>query len=680
MRHVLRGSTYGKAAVSNRQRLRWAVALLVGIGFGFGVLASAQSQEPQSSPSKPPLTLEITSPLGRTGMSGPVRIVARITAAPGAVLSAVTFYVDGKPVGEVTSGPPYAVEWVDDNLYERREIAVQVADSYGNSARDVVDLEPFELSDSTTVSGVLVEPLVRDEKGKLVRGLTASDFHVFEDGVPQKLDFLTPTPEPTTYTLLVDSSQSMSRRMDFVREAASQFAQQLRPDDDVMVVPFSRTLGAVTGPTKDRATLAGAIDNIKSNGGTAILDSLATVTAQLKPVSSRHVIVLITDGYDEHSGIAFEKSLQAVKADGATVYVIAIGGVAGVSLKGEELLRRVAIETGGRAFFPARESQLADVRTEIASDVQERYLITYAPTNQKFDGTWRTITVTTSNPKHTVQARPGYYAPGPPPIRPQIELTATDANREYAGISASDLVVTEDGVEQKVEAFEEALAPVSILLVLDASGSMRADAPQVVEAARSFIAALPAKNSLGVMQFADKPELVQDLSTKRESSLAAVNDYQAAGGTALYDALWDSLARLKTEKARRAIVVLTDGRDEDNPGTGPGSVHSFNDVLKSLETSDTTVFGIGLGPRVDRTPLERLAEASGGEAYFPADVSSLSAEYRRILENLRRRYVVMYTSTNSAHDGGWRKVEFRATRPGLTFQSKGGYFAPSDEK
>jgi Ca-activated chloride channel homolog len=678
MRHVLRGPADGKAAVK-AQRLCRAVALFFGLG-GFGLLALAQSPEPQPSPRNPPLTVEITSPLGRTGISGPVRIVARVTAAPGAALSPVTFYVDGKLVGEVTNGPPYAVEWADENLYEKREIAVQVADSLGNSARDVVNLEPFEITESASVSGVLVEPMVRDEKGRIAKGLTASDFHVFEDGVPQTLDLVTPTPVPTTYALLVDSSQSMSRRMDFVREAASEFARRLRPDDDVMVVPFSRTLSAVTGPTKDRETLAGAIDSIKSSGGTAILDSLVSVTRQLKDVSSRHVIVLITDGYDEHSGIDFEKSLAAVQADGATVYVIAVGGVAGVSLRGEELLQHIAIQTGGRAFFPARASQLADIRDDIASDVQERYLLTYAPTNQKFDGTWRTITVTTSNPKHKVQARPGYFAPGPPPIRPQLELTATDLNHEFAGISADDLIVLEDGVEQKVEAFEEALAPVSILLVLDASGSMRGDAAQVVEAARSFVGALPAKNSLGVMQFADKPVLVQDLSTKRDSSLAAINEYEAKGGTALYDALWESLARLRTEKARRAIVVLTDGRDEDNPGTGPGSVHSFDDVVKSLAEVDATIFGIGLGPRVDRAPLERLAEASGGEAYFPAEVSSLAADYRRILENLRRRYIIMYTSTNSAHDGGWRKVELRAARPGITFRSKGGYFAPPGEK
>jgi VWFA-related protein len=395
-------------------------------------------------------------------------------------------------------------------------------------------------------------------------------------------------------------------------------------------------------------------------------------------VKSRLVVILITDGYDENSRMPFEKSLDAVKADGATVYVIAIGGIAGVSLKGADLLRRIATETGGRAFFPWRDSQLSDVHAEIAADVEERYLITYMPTNQKFDGTWRAIQVAMANPTYKVRARPGYFAPSPPPIRPQLELTIKDSNKEYADITPDDLVVLEDGVEQKIEGFEEALAPVSVLLVLDASGSMRPGAAQVVEAARGFVAALPAKDSLGVMQFADKAVLVQDLSTKRESALAAINEYQATGGTALYDALWDSLQRLKRVETRRAIVLLTDGRDENNPGTAPGSVHPFSDVVNSLAEVGATVFGIGLGSKVDRAVLERLADVSGGETYFPEEVSSLAADYRRILENLRRRYIIMYTSTNFARNGAWRKVEIRSKRTGIVVESKGGYFAPEE--
>jgi hypothetical protein len=89
------------------------------------------------------------------------------------------------------------------------------------------------------------------------------------------------------------------------------------------------------------------------------------------------------------------------------------------------------------------------------------------------------------------------------------------------------------------------------------------------------------------------------------------------------------------------------------------------------------VFSIGLGTNVDRAVLERFAVDSGGEAYFPETADDLAADYARVVENLRRRYTISYTSTNSTRDGAWRAVQIGM--PGATAQvaSRGGYFAPS---
>jgi Ca-activated chloride channel homolog len=631
----------------------------------------------QTVPASPgPLQIQITSPLGRTGVTGAVRVVARVVAPASASLSPVQFFIDGKLLGEDKDGPPYAVEWKDDNPFEARQIAAQVADSEGHSARDVVELKPLEVNETTSISAVILDTSVVDAKGRPVNGLKAADFTVFEDDVPQKLDMAGADTMPATYTLLIDSSQSMSRRMDFVREAAGDLPAHLRPDDQVVIVPFSKTLGAVTGPTKDRETIAGAIDAIQSSGGTSIIDCLEDAARRIEGVKGRQIIVLITDGYDENSRATFEDSLEAVKATQATVYVIGIGGIAGISLRGEDMLKRLALETGGRAFFPAREFQLTDVHGLIAEDVQDRYLISYTPLNQRLDGSYRAIKVVTADPARTVRTRDGYYAPAPPPIRPQIELTIRDTARQLIDVSAEDLVVIEDGVEQKIEGFEESLAPVSIVLALDASGSMKKDAAALVDAARRFVAALPAKDQLAVLMFADKPVLAHDLTTLREWALDAIGKYQANGGTALYDAVSESLTQLRKADARRVVVVFTDGRDENNPGTGPGSVHTLDEVLKSVRDVGATIYGIGLGPKVDKDTIERLATASAGEAYFPADVTTLDGEYRRVLENLRRRYTISYTSTNVVHDGAWRKVEIRSKRTGVVIDSKGGYFAP----
>lgn len=690
MRHVLRRRVRGlePRVLIGVRRVARAIAL-IGLVCAAGSGVAAQGQQTQNPPpgtppqgetvpgsDTAPLAIQITSPLGRTGITGAIRIVARITDAPKAALSSVQFFVNGKLVGEVKQGPPYAVEWTDENPYEVTQITAQVADSLGRTAKDVVTLKPLEVHQESRVSSVVLEPLVLNAKGRPVNGLVASDFHLTEDGVPQALDLAVPDTQPTTYSLLIDTSGSMRRRMDFVEEAASAMPRYLRKGDQVVVAPFSRTLGTVTGPTKDPKTIADAIEQIQAGGGTAILDSLASLAGELKAIQTRQIIVLITDGYDENSKISFDQALEAVKGSQATVYVIAIGGVAGISLNGEDLLRQIATATGGTAFFPARDDQLPDVHARIASDVQERYLLAYTPTNQDPDGKWRTIALATTNPTYTVRARTGYYAPAPPPIEPQFELTIRDVNYRYLDIAPDDLTVLEDGVEQKIEGFEEALAPVSVVLALDASGSMKKNTDQVIAAARSFVDALPPKDSLGVLQFADSVEFPQDLSKNREASLDTIDHYQANGGTALYDGLLLALSRLRSVAGRRVVVVLTDGRDEDNPGTGPGSTHSLDDVLERVKQVDATVFCIGLGGQVDKSVLQQLATLSGGEAYFPEEVSSLAANYRRILENLQRRFIIRYTSTNSTHDGKWRKVEITCKRPGVIVESKGGYFAP----
>ena len=101
---------------------------------------------------------------------------------------------------------------------------------------------------------------------------------------------------------------------------------------------------------------------------------------------------------------------------------------------------------------------------------------------------------------------------------------------------------------------------------------------------------------------------------------------------------------------------MTDGRDENNPGTGPGSVRTLADVQAALKATGATVFPIALGTKVDSKVLQQLADLSGGRALLPQDVTQLAGEFQRVVEDLRRRYIVGYTSTNGEHDGKWRSV------------------------
>jgi VWFA-related protein len=640
------------------------------------VTASTRAAAPQAPA---PLGVRITSPLGRTGVPGVVRIVAQIRTE-NTIVKGVRFFVDGKLLKESTDGPPYATEWSDEDPFHQTEISVQAWDDHGNSALDKVVLKPVEIQDETHVGSVLLEVSVQDKNGRFISGLTGNDFHVREDGQPQTLELTQQEELANNLAVLVDSSQSMSRRVDFVRDAAQRLASYMRPKDRMLIVPFSKHLGPITGPTDDKKTVGEAVAAIGAKGGTAIMDSLIELSAKLKSLQGRNAIVLITDGYDENSEENVEAALQACKDAGATVYVVGIGGVAGISIKGQRMLKQIADATGGRLFLPAREEQLPAIHELIAQDVQHRYMVTYTPKNQDLDGKWRAISLETTTPGYVVHTRPGYFAPAPPPVKPSLEFTITDSNEKYLDVEASDLSVIEDGVKQKIDTFQEAVAPVSIVLALDESGSMKKAAEGVQDAARRFVNAVRPQDKLGLVLFADHSTFAHDLSLNRDHTLAGIDQYKASGGTALYDALSDSLHRLKFENARRVVVVLTDGRDEDNPGKGPGSTHTFDDVLHYAKETDAIVFGIGLGPNVDSDVLEKLASATGGEAYFPSDTSRLDETYQRIVENLRRRWIVSYTSTNSQRDGAWRTVVISTRFPEAIVRSKGGYFAPAKQQ
>ena len=645
------------------------VALLVQVTF---------SADPAARPATG-TSVRITSPLGRSGVPGSIRIVAQIRAAAGAELGPVRFLIDGQLFRTDTDGAPYAVEWVDENPFERREITVAVADALGNEATDRVVLEPFDIVEETQVSSVLVEAAVRDAKGRFVKSIPPGAFRLFEDGVPQAIDLARHEAVGVTFALLIDSSASMSRRLPFVQRTAAKLGEYMSPLDRTIVAPFSKSVLTMTGPTDDRKTVEEAIGAMQASGGTAILDSLAELSRSLPESTGRRAIILITDGYDENSKTTVEETIVGLREASVTVYCVAIGGVAGISLKGEKVLRRIALETGGRVFLPANEDQLAQVHTALAEDVQNRYLLAYTPSEQKHDGKWREIAVRLEDPgTYRVSARPGYFSPKPPPVRASLEFTVTDPQGRYLDVSAEDLEVSEDGVAQRLEAFQEATQPLSIVLALDASGSMRRAEADVIASARAFADALRPQDRLAVMLFANGVNLVHDLSTDRAGTRQAIEGYTPAGGTALYDGLSAALTRLQTVEGRRVVVLMTDGRDEDNPGTGPGSRQSVAEVLKQLRASGVTVFTLGIGQKVDTAPLRQFADLSGGRMLLPQDVAQLGSEFPRVLEDLRRRYLIAYTSTNGERDGGWRNVAIRiASSPEAQVRSTGGYSAPA---
>ncbi|HEY7497008.1 MAG TPA: VWA domain-containing protein, partial [Vicinamibacterales bacterium] len=201
-------------------------------------------------------------------------------------------------------------------------------------------------------------------------------------------------------------------------------------------------------------------------------------------------------------------------------------------------------------------------------------------------------------------------------------------------------------------------------------------ADALASAARAFVEALRPEDKLELLFFSDGVLVAHDFTTNRQQTLDAISAYRPVGGTSLYDALGGAFHALKSIEGRRAVVVMTDGRDENNAGTAPGSRHTLTEIVDLAKEVDATVLPIGLGTNVDRTGLERLAEISGGLASFPSEVSELRDQFAKTIENLRRRYVLAYTSTHASRDGSWRTVEIRSRSARHVVRSRSGYFAP----
>lgn len=675
MRRVLRGRHRAQLAslgatwlqASRPAAIAVSLALLV---LTLGVPGGHDGQE------RVVASIHITSPTGRSGLPGRVRIVARVTT-PSLVVPVVRFYVNDELLATDSDGPPYAAEWTDENPFAATRIRVEMTEGEA-VIEDHVDLKPFEVVEAAEVLSINVDASVRDAKGRYPSNLTAADFQLYENDVAQRVDAVRSESLPTTFALLIDSSQSMARNMDFVRHSVLKLPGLLRDEDMAIVAPFSNTITTITGPTRDGATLAEAVTAIKPGGGTAILESLAAVAKRFGDAPNRRAVVLVTDAYDENSTMTIDEVVAALKSAKVIVYTVAVGGVSGVSVKGEQMLRFIAEQTGGRAFFPWNAKEMAAASATIAEDAQHRYVVTYTPSNQRHDGAWRAIRLETNDSEYHVVARDGYLSPEPAPVKASFEFTVTNKSRQYVEIDRDNLLVTEDGVPQKVESFHESVAPVSVMLALDASGSMKKSTELVKSTASDFVRAVRPEDNLALITFADEPKFEHVLSGNREWSLDAIKRYTANGGTALYDALWNSLLTLKGVKGRRAIVLLSDGRDENNPGTAPGSKHTFSEVMTLQRQVGATVYVVGLGSNVDREVIDTLITQSGGQAYYADDATGLGAQFHRIVEDLRRRYVLSYASTNSIADGNWRKVEIRPHEPGRIVTTAGGYFAPTN--
>jgi Ca-activated chloride channel homolog len=262
-----------------------------------------------------------------------------------------------------------------------------------------------------------------------------------------------------------------------------------------------------------------------------------------------------------------------------------------------------------------------------------------------------------------------------------LHPTVRDSKGRFASdLREQDFEIYEDGVRQAIRLFQHEDLPVTVGLVVDHSGSMRRKLPEVTAAARTFVRSSHPEDQMFVVNFNEHvalglPQTIR--FTNRADELAdAISNAPANGRTALYDAVVEAEEQLRAgSREKKALIVISDGGDD-------ASAHTLTDALKVTERSSALVYTVGIfdDDDPDRNPkvLKRLAEATGGEALFPAQLDDVVAACERIARDIRHQYTLGYVSSNAAQAGGYRAIRVVAhgTEKGkLVVRTRAGYIA-----
>ena len=340
---------------------------------------------------------------------GRVTARAEVQAPRGQQVARVELFLDQQRVA-VLQRPPFEREVALGGT----QPAVLRAVAYLSDGAAAEDSALINSGHGAQVDVDLVElyAAVVDRRGRPVTGLPESRFRVVEEGRPQRVErFAEVRDLPLHVALLVDTSHSMTSRIDKVREAALGFLRQIvTPRDQVSLITFDNTPRVRVPFTGDLAFLANGLEGVRPSGSTALHDSLAFALEQFEGIAGQRVLVLLSDGVDEASSATAEEVMELARRSATTVYAI---GLEDTSPQAPEidraLLTRLAEETGGRAFFTGRPESLSSAYAEIEREVRSRYLLSYYSSQAADRTSFRLVNVEVSAPHLSARTIRGYY-------------------------------------------------------------------------------------------------------------------------------------------------------------------------------------------------------------------------------------------------------------------------------
>ena len=257
-----------------------------------------------------------------------------------------------------------------------------------------------------------------------------------------------------------------------------------------------------------------------------------------------------------------------------------------------------------------------------------------------------------------------------------------NTNSFVTNLTREDFSVLEDNQKQEIRNFNrETNLPLTMALLIDTSQSVAPKLKFEQEAATSFFYnVLRDKDRAMLLEFDSGVTLIQDFTNDANKMAKQIKSLRAAGGTALYDAIYLACdEKLIRETGRKAIVILSDGEDQSSKMT-------FDQALEMALRAEATIFsisvnrggffGVGDTKNGDRV-LKQLADESGGRSFFPFKVEELEDAFRQINQELRSQYNIGYLSSNTKRDGTYRKVEIKIAEKGLKLSYRKGYYAPA---
>ena len=264
-----------------------------------------------------------------------------------------------------------------------------------------------------------------------------------------------------------------------------------------------------------------------------------------------------------------------------------------------------------------------------------------------------------------------------------VPVTITDPmNRLVTGLEQTDFFLYENNAQQTIRTFAMEDAPVSIGIIFDLSGSMTSKLIRARDSILQFMKTANPQDEFFVIGFNDRPELIEDFTSSIEDIQARLQTVRSGKRTALLDAIYYGMDKMKTAKnERKALLVVSDGGDNR-------SRYTEGEVKAQVRESDVEIYSIGIFDPYAPTTEERmgplllndLSEETGGRMFRVDDLADMGDIAIKISTELRNQYVIGYHPKNLQRDGKWRKVKVKLVPPQglppLTVHARTGYYAP----